>query len=235
MEKQGVRGMAVHQTRLTGKAGEHIVAGQLMLRGMNVSFPAVDDGVDIIAANGCRIQIKTAHLRFTPSVLKLSPGYREGIFTFHFANRKFIATSQNKIRRIEKRQFHEFCDVVVLYGIEQNRFWIAPAKILEGTQALFMGPKNARAFEKDMPEMQAMVDMGISQKDIGEHFGISQFAVWNRLQKAGTQRDGNSIRCAVRNCEDAWEHILEFGQRETQIEPTGSEQPQLSPFEGKEN
>src|SRR5258708_36336074 len=55
---------------LIGKAGEFSVASQLFMRGMNVFLPAVDNGVDLMAENGCRIQVKTARLSCSPYAVK---------------------------------------------------------------------------------------------------------------------------------------------------------------------
>lgn len=203
----GITTAAYHQTRLTGKAGEHAVAAQLLLRGANVFFPGVDQGVDLLTESGCRIQVKAARLSTRGSVIKWYP---EGVYCFHFPARKFVAASGSRVRSMQKRPFHEYCDIVVLWGIDHNRFWIVPADLLSRTQAVYLGPSNMRGFEKDIPEMRAMVEMGMSQKEIGEHFGIKQSSVGKRLQQAGTQTYGDTVRCAVRSYENAWENIIDF-------------------------
>lgn len=182
-----------------------------MIRGMNVFAPAVDDGVDLIAANGCRIQVKTAHLL---SFASQKFTYPEGIYKFYFPHFKNVAMNGRESRRARRQSLKARCDMVVLWGIEENRFWVVPVDVMKDTQAIHVGPKKARAFEKDMPEIQAMLDMGISQSDIGERFGVSQATIWRRIQKAGTRRDCESIRFAVAQCEGAWEHILNFGSPE---------------------
>jgi ribosomal protein L13 len=59
-----------------GKAGEHSVAAQLLLRGHNPFFPAVDIGADLVIESGIKIQVKTAHLRFQKSC------YQQGAYWF---------------------------------------------------------------------------------------------------------------------------------------------------------
>jgi hypothetical protein len=58
--------MQSHKAALIGKAGEALVAGELMRRGVDVAYSAVDDGVDLIAFNGrspdrlIPVQVKTS-------------------------------------------------------------------------------------------------------------------------------------------------------------------------------
>ena len=51
-------------TQYIGKAGEHLVASELLFRGFNASIMSVDEGLDIVATKGNRlynIQVKTAN------------------------------------------------------------------------------------------------------------------------------------------------------------------------------
>ena len=203
-------------SRFTGTAGEHAVAAQLLVRGVCVFFPALDCGVDLMCANGCRVQVKTAHLTYCKAH---SRTYPEGVYQFEFKRWRAIAMNSKQSRRAERPKLYEYCDVVALWGIEQNRFWIVPAKTFRDTQRVHVGPSDERKFAADMPEMLAMQEMGFSQKAIGDHFGINQSSVYERIQKAGTRRDCESIRHDVRRCENAWEHILNFGLPEPQVEP----------------
>lgn len=192
-----------------GKAGEYAVAAQLMIRNVNVFFPAVDNGVDLIADNGCRIQVKSAHLRLSPSCLKVYP---QGVYSFHFPKNKFIASSKVKIRTVPSKKFSDMCDVVVLWGVEQNRFWIASSYLFDQRQCVFMGPPQDRAFMKDIDEMKAMEQMGFSQEAIGKHFGISQTSAGKRLSQAKVPYFEDNPTHVIRRSENAWENILNFGQ-----------------------
>ena len=204
--KQG--GINPGLAELTGKAGEHSVAAQIELRGLNVYFPAVDSGVDLLVENGCRVQVKSAHLRCTPSILKIYP---EGVYSFHFPKNRHLAVSSSAVRTTPRRSLCDICDVVVLWGIEQNRFWVVPASLFAGRQCIFMGPSNARDFDRDIPEMLRMQSLGYSTYEIADHFGITQGSAWRRLQRVETQKHGDSTACTVRNCEGAWQHIVDFG------------------------
>jgi hypothetical protein len=130
------KGINPRSSILTGKAGEYAVASQLLTRGMNLFLPCSDTGVDLMAENGCRVQVKSAHLRCSPSVIK---HYTEGVYTFHFPKRKYLATSKGEVRERINRKFSDYCDVVVLWGIEQNRFWVVSADLLDGIQCIALG------------------------------------------------------------------------------------------------
>lgn len=194
-------------SRYVGRAGEHAVASQLFLRGVNVFFPAIDSGVDLWCDNGCRIQVKTSHLCAFDSHRKTYP---EGIYQFYFPAFKSVAMNSTNSRRATRKGVDEYADVVVCWGVEQNRYWVIPATTLKRTQMLRLGPSNSRLFEKDLPEMKAMVEMGMSQVEIGKYFGIKQSSVGKRLQKDGTRRHQAAIRDAARQFENAWSVITEF-------------------------
>ena len=55
----GSSGSQAKMAALVGKAGEDAVATQLLLRGIVPSWPSADIGFDLIAPNGCRIQIES--------------------------------------------------------------------------------------------------------------------------------------------------------------------------------
>ena len=213
----GVTRQTGSNSRYTGRAGEYAVTAQLLIRGINVYSPAVDDGADLLCANGCRVQVKTAHLLTFASH---AMSYPEGVYKFYFPAFKNVAMNSRASRRAPRVPLRERCDVVVMWGIEENRFWVVPVDILKNTQAIHVGPSKKRAFDKDLPEMQAMVEMGMSQAEIGQHFGIKQCSVGKRLQKARTRRDCESIRFAVAECENAWETIANFGSLDPQMDST---------------
>jgi len=205
-EKQDPR-----KTVMTGKAGEYAVAAQLMLRGATPCFPAVDTGVDLVTTEGCRIQVKSVHLCTTPATVRKNT---EGVYRFSFPQHIFRNSSTRgpvKSVRRDKPQFAEYCDVVALWGIDHNRFWIVPAKLLDKLQGIDLGPDNERAFSKDVPEMRSMVDLGYTHEEIGKHFSISPAAVCVRLKRAGTKVFISSRTAAIRACENSWEYITNFG------------------------
>jgi hypothetical protein len=209
-----------HQFVLTGKAGEYAVAAQLLLRSVVPAFLAVDTGVDLLATpSGCRIQVKAVHLCTTAAIVRKNT---EGVYRFSFPQHYFRTTANrgpvNAIRH-KRRQFEEYCDVVVLWGIDQNRFWVVPAKLLTGLQGIDLGPNNERSFSKDVPEMREMVKLGYEQSEIAAHFGISQASVSIRLKRAGCKIYLSSRTLAIRQCEGIWDPIVDFGRSESIILP----------------
>jgi hypothetical protein len=207
------------QYALTGGAGEHTVVAQLMLRGVVPCFPAVDVGVDLYTVAGCRIQVKSAHLCTTPAIVRKNT---EGVYRFSFPQHIFRNSSTRgvvkSVKRV-RRQFEEYCDVVVLWGIDQNRFWVVPAKLLNGLQGIDLGPNNERSFSKDVPEMREMVRLGYEQSEIAAHFGISQASVSTRLKRAGCKIYLSSRTLAIRQCEGIWDPIVDFGRNASIILP----------------
>ncbi|SRR6266481_1497961 len=105
-------------TQLQGQAGVWAVAAQLAIRGHIPIFPGVDYGWDLMIENGLRLQIKTARLNGQTKRGVLYPGYS-------FNLRK---TSISSIKRMSSiaRDWTKVADFFVLWGIDENRFWIVP-------------------------------------------------------------------------------------------------------------
>ena len=189
-----------------GRAAEYMVAAHLLLRGANVKWPSVDEGYDLEGPRGCRIQVKSTHLRTTPSVLDTYP---EGVYSFGLVRRDNYSPKRRRASATIK--FSDTCDIVVFWGIEQNRFWVAPAHLVDGVYGVYLGVTSDRAFEKDIPQMREMLKLGYTQKEIGKTYGIGASAVSVRLSRAGKPMHQDTASYRVRQCENAWEHILNFG------------------------
>lgn len=117
-----------------GQAAVLRVAAELGFRGASIAFPAVDDaGVDLVVLPGVRVQVKSAYLRKHHRV------YPEGAYWFKFVSGP-IVTGNNTIKRRGPRQFSHQCDVIVLMGIDESRFWIVPAALLDGKSLCVVGP-----------------------------------------------------------------------------------------------
>ncbi len=212
---------------MTGKAGEYAVAAQLLIRGVKVHFPASDYGVDLLANETCRIQVKSAHISTSE---KMVAQHGEGAYLFPLKRYKRMATSNDKSVRREIPKFVEFCDFVVFWGIEQNRFWIVPAWLCDQRQLFALGRTNPPRFVGNIADVLEMVKLGYTHAEIAKKYGIDRASLTMLINRPGFDSQEASVVSLVRNCENAWENIINF-------EPafTGSEQPQLSPFEGKEN
>lgn len=123
---------------LVGQAGVHRVASELQLRGVGVFFPSVDTGVDLILDNGIRVQVKAASIRVRTRSsknvdVKFPPAYWFSLGWSQQGNR------HRPVKR--PRDFSEEVDYVVLWGIDEDRFWVVPASHLDGHACLCIHPK----------------------------------------------------------------------------------------------
>lgn len=198
---------------LVGAAGVIAVGSQLLMIDVIPFFPFVDRGIDLMTDNRCRIQVKSARRCMTPKTLKKN---LDGIYRFKFATKRYRNKSERSMAGLGTtspvKPFHEVVDVVVLWGVDENRFWIVPASLLKGCINVDLGPDNSRGFSKDVPEMRAMLAQGKTQDEVAKHFGISQGAVSIRLKREGTKIYLSKRTAAIRACENAWEQIIEFGK-----------------------
>jgi hypothetical protein len=193
----------VRESHMIGKAGEHLVAAELLSRGVVPAWPSHDEGCDLITMDGCRLQVKTSRSRKTSAL-------RENVYTFHFKHRSFTAHSAKRVVEKPKRILSSRSDYIVLVGWDERRFWIVPTTILDDIHCAYVGPSSVRDFEKDIPEMLEMASLGFSQKDIGQYYGINQASVYERLKAAGTPKAYKKFMGALRICENAWHHIIDF-------------------------
>lgn len=114
-----------------GKATEMRVASEILLRGHNVFFPMVDDGIDIILENDLRIQIKGATGRFLDKD-KVSLGYT---FSFRSWKRSRDSHEPHNLDRI---------DFVILWAIGADLFYIIPSVEIRGKYTVRVTPHGKR-------------------------------------------------------------------------------------------
>jgi len=108
---------------LVGQAGVYAVASKLALCGHNVLFPAVDEGYDLMLGNGLKIQVKSARLMFLSR-----KKYQAGLYSFSLRRKMYDPSGKNRLSRI-MRPYSEVADFFVLWGVEEDRFWILPTSI----------------------------------------------------------------------------------------------------------
>jgi hypothetical protein len=122
---------------LLGQAGVHAVASQLCLRGYVILHPEVDYGVDLMLDNGIRLQVKVAHITYQQSSLTNNTGARGGQTGSYFQSgaygfnlrRGVWEKEGNRMSRKECRTYEGVADFFVLWGIDENRFWIVPTSV----------------------------------------------------------------------------------------------------------
>ena len=98
--KNGIQGM------LTGRAGEYAVAAQLLLREIPVFLPSVDLGCDLMTVDGCRIQVKCAHLYNRDNA---------PLYFFPLPKKRRRVRTNQATHMVDKKPFAELCDYVVFW------------------------------------------------------------------------------------------------------------------------
>lgn len=155
-----------------GQAGVYRVLSELILRGHCPYVPSADTGVDILLESGLRIQVKST--RRESAHWRLSPG----TFSFSLCGAKSIRKGGVYVR--PARVFSDFCDFLVLWAIEPDRFWIVPAQVLNGRHtAVISSTKQWR--DLDRAQIEAGRAQGLSDLEIAKHANVSLATLKRRL------------------------------------------------------
>jgi hypothetical protein len=169
-----------------GQAGVYTVAAQLLLRGINPCFPAVDCGADIITDWGTRIQVKCSHRKAS---------IWGGSYHFMLSTLTTMCTSWNDYKKgvlpgRGPRVFSNECDFFVFWGITDNRFWIIPSLILDGRKAAVMVGPDTPWLHLDQDAVLADHKAGMTTRAIAAKHSICQKTVLRVIH-------GNIIRTDV--------------------------------------
>jgi hypothetical protein len=128
------------RTQLLGQAGVWTVAAQLAIRNHVPCFPGVDHGYDLMIENGLRIQVKASRLSGRKHGLAWYPEYK-----FNVRRHKVNMT---KRMCYTLRDWTKDAEFFVLWGIDENRFWIVPTADVTGGMIYFASsisvPENPR-------------------------------------------------------------------------------------------
>jgi hypothetical protein len=183
-----------------GKAAEHAVAAQLLMRQSVPHWPAVDLGYDLLTEKMCRVQIKSSHI---------DGNTRGGIPYYWFPLAKTRLTiRKNQAVRVPVAEISKICDVVVFWGIEENQFWVVPSSLVI-CQGVALGPPDPKRFFGSLKDMREMHALGYSNYKIGKHYGIDRQSVQQFLD-SGKEEISETISSQLRACEGRWENILDF-------------------------
>lgn len=117
---QKTRKISAKNYMLQGQAGVWQVASQLAMRGHVPCFPGVDFGCDLVLDNGLRIQVKCATLRVIHG-----QNYPEGAYGFQLRRSAWFS-NEKKAKRSSLHPYSEVADFFVLWGIDEDRFFIVP-------------------------------------------------------------------------------------------------------------
>jgi hypothetical protein len=185
-----------------GQAGVHRVASELLLRGINPTFPAVDIGGDLLIDHGVRVQVKSAHL-VTRKVGKVE-------VTAYWFKLSTKAVVRKKTIKLVPRIFSDECEFVILWGIEQNRFWIVPSPVLDGRQ-LVVVDLDAGWISSDLEALRLAREDGLSYREMAKKFDLSHKTIWRRLNLSSTPKgQWGSLVQAVRETENRWDLIPSY-------------------------
>jgi transposase InsO family protein len=198
-----------------GQAGVYAVAAQLLLRGVNPAFPAVDIGADIVTDKGVKVQVKSARLRIQG---RMYGG--QGAYWFKLNTRAIVR--QKKIIEVAHRIFSEESDFVVLWGINTNRFWVVPSHILDDHTLCVVGPESA-FIESDIEAVKQARDQDIPYRTIASQLNLSLTTVYAIAQGNRTKA---SLHSRVREYEDRWDLVVSYPG-----EPASLCRPAVSEFE----
>ena len=204
------------QNHLTGKAGEHAVAAQLMIRGVQVWFPACDYGVDLMTGSGCRIQVKSAHFSSSPRMVKQ---HGEAAYVFPLPHTKRLALTNDKSEIRQRPPMSSVCDIVVFWGIDQNRFWISPSYLCDDRQVYVLGRKNPPRFVGSIQDLEEMKRLGYSRAEIARKYNIDACSIGMIMNRPGFEKQNPSGVSLVRECENAWDYIVNFEKGQAQAAP----------------
>jgi len=182
------------QIHLTGQAGVYAVASELAIRGLHVHFPSVDYGYDLMIDHGIRIQVKAVRKR------TIDPKYGPDAYLFKFW------TPGTVYKKGRQRDYSSVCDFIVLWGVDERRFWIVPSALVANTTSVYLGPTGFYA-RRDFPDTRALAQTGLSKNEIAERLGITVQAVSYQLNGGRKRKPVQTATAQVRELEGRWDLI----------------------------
>lgn len=183
-----------------GKAGEYRVASELILLGLHPAFPSIDLGYDLMVEHGVRIQVKSVQRR-----TKLG---HANVLSYRIFPSKRLTYDGNRLIDRRDRKISDECDFVVVWGMEEDRFWVIPSHLLDGKQMVSLGP-DCYFQETDVKQIEALRSQGKSYNAIASELGISQTMVWALVTGKRDGSDRYPELREIRACEDRWDYITQ--------------------------
>jgi len=168
---------------------------ELLRQGINPYRPVVDDhGVDLMLLNGLRLQVKSAHLS--------APNKgRSRSYVFSCAQNVYGIG----YRRIQKRRtFANECDFVIFVGLDQRRFWILPATLIDayGDMSIVMRECDSAP---TLLKINEMLGKGMLKTEIAKELGCCETTIWKRGKGF---RERNCKLSLIRSYEDRWDLVV---------------------------
>ena len=112
--------------------------------------PLIDIGADLVLENGLRLQIKCASLRENNKTVE---GIQKNLGYFFELRRGAWLSQKKRYERTTLRSYSEVADYFVLWGIEENRFFIVPTnhkrqRIWFNSRSATSQSRNKRLFDQ---------------------------------------------------------------------------------------
>lgn len=188
-----------------GEAGVLRVMSELLFRDHKVYRPLVDDhGVDLILSTGARVQVKTSKLWKELKRYERA-GTRSQIARLLY-NFTLLPLGHRRSGRVTQHEnswatiYDGSYDFLVLFGVDEQRFWIIPEFLARGRKGISLGPKVQPTAE------QIASLFGYSQRAIAEKLGCSHSLVGKRQLRGNPQY--GKWTAALRTCEDRWDLLV---------------------------
>ena len=109
-------------TNEIGRAGEHRVISELLLRGHRPLVAVVDEGADLILSDGLTVQVKATAAKIGNNC-RYANGAPRTYYQFRFHSKIW-----RNGRAIVQRGLA--ADVAICWAIPEDRFWIVPASAI---------------------------------------------------------------------------------------------------------
>ena len=173
-----------------GQAGVHRVCAELLLREIPCYVPLVDIGVDVQLGDGRRLQVKATRLRGVrnrgqnPTAPSLGPAYRFSMSRQFTCNYNQGSWRRNTTSRpFILRKYSDETDFVVLWGVDEDRFWVVPASIFDHRQGLVLYPG------RRVPCVRSGSDVAAFASVVHQYEGR-----WDLLDPAEPQQEETPLR-----------------------------------------
>lgn len=193
-------------THAWGEASVLATEIKLFYEGYQVYKPLVDEsGIDLIVLNGnraARIQVKASSL----ITKDRADGSRVQYYEFNLAS---VRARYSGPAEVKLRNFSEEVEFVVLHGVDEDKFWIVPAHLLDGKKTATIYTTSRSRLDIDWEDIQKRREAGETFQSLGNSVGISASAVLERL-RGSTKEAGSKLVNQLRACENDWDSIDRF-------------------------
>lgn len=193
-------------THAWGEASVLSTEVNLIRRGFKTFKPSVDDGIDLAIIQGkglVRLQVKCS------SLISKIRGEGEPMTYYEFSLTSVKASFGEGGVIINKRNFSSQVDFLILHGVDEDKFWVVPAALLDDKKSATIYTNSRSRPDINWDDVRTRRDAGETLRSIGDSIGLSASAVMERLR--GTTKEAESkIVNQLRACENGWHLIAEF-------------------------